>query len=94
MKPKHVRILKRGDRGFHGYGKPMTDSYGSVLEVYESSSAEGPHVWLSVDSSSWENDQRAKRGSGTAHLNAAQARDLIARLQTWLDEIPKRWEGR
>jgi hypothetical protein len=85
-----VPIVKRGDRGFHGYGEPFRDSYGAELNVYESSSAEGPHVWLKVAC-----DPMVLRdqppGVGTAHLNEEQARALIARLQTWLDEIPSRW---
>lgn len=27
-------------------------------------------------------------------VNEEQARELIARLQAWLDEIPTRWSGR
>ncbi len=94
-----VPILTRGDRGLHGYGPPMRCSYGSVIEVYESSSAEGPHVWLKVDASGWLTRERSHRNPGdfavgTAHLNEEQARALIDSLQTWLDEIPARWGKR
>lgn len=87
---KGVRIYKRGDRGFHGYGKPVFCTYNTRIEVYESSAASGPHVWLNlrVDPTSLR-DQPS--GEGTAHLNESQTRALVARLQTWLDEIPRRW---
>lgn len=82
-KLRRAAILKRGDRGFHGYGKPFKDSYGTEVEVYESSSAEGPHVWVKADPS--------MTPAAHLHLNAKQALELIRRLQTWMDEIPKRW---
>ena len=85
-----ARILKRGDRGFHGYGKPMHCTYNSEIEVYESSSANGPHVWLKVTVDPKILHTTA-RGEGTAHLNQKQAKALIDRLQTWVDEIPSRW---
>lgn len=83
-----VRIYKRGDRGFHGYGREFNDAYGSRINVYESSSAESPHVWVNVNNGQWKRDPGF---DASAHLNPAQAKALIARLQTWLDEIPKRW---
>lgn len=77
-------------RGFHRYGEPVICTYGTKVEVYESSSAEGPHVWLNLECD-MENLRSQKAGEGTAHLNEEQARAVIARLQTWLDEIPSRW---
>jgi hypothetical protein len=90
---EHVPILERGDRGFHGYGEPMRCSYGTEVKVFESSDAESPHVWLDLDASSWikERYSRESFANAAAHLNEAQARALIARLQTWIDEIPARW---
>lgn len=95
-KLRKAAIFKRGDRGFHGYGKPFKDSYGGELAVYESSSAEGPHVWLKIDAP-WNKTGHLgapmpDHHSATAHLNAKQALELIRRLQTWMDEIPKRWK--
>lgn len=88
-----VPILERGDRGFHGYGEPFTDSYGAEIEVYESSSAEAPHVWLNIVGPTGDGRSNASNppGTATAHLSEDEARALIARLQTWLDEIPTRW---
>jgi len=82
------RIYKRGDRGFHGYGRPLKDSNGGEIEVYESSLATGPRVWLKIDSRSWDRDMTQ---AATAHLDQKQARAVIARLQAWLDEVPTRW---
>ena len=92
-KARRVRIYKRGDRGFHGYGRPIKDSNGGTVNVYESSAASGPHVWLNIDASVWFHPRRSesKPHDTSAHLNAAQARELIARLETWLEEIPERW---
>jgi len=88
-----VRIYKRGDRGFHDYGRAFPDSYGGVISVYESSAASGPHVWLNIDASTWFQPRpgECKPHNTSAHLNPKQARALIERLETWLDEIPKRW---
>ena len=83
-----MRIYKRGDRGFHGYGRPLRDSNGGEVEVYESSAASGPHVWLNIDSRRWD---RGATGGVSAHLDQKQARAVIARLQAWLDEVPTRW---
>lgn len=86
-----VKIIERSDRGFHQYGEePVRCTYGTSVEVYESSSAEGPHVWLKLLCDSHVLSNQAA-GEGTAHLNEAQAREVIARLQAWVDEIPSRW---
>lgn len=87
---KHVKIYRRDDRGFHGYGKPMECTYKTNIEVYESSSAEGPHVWLNLREDPVVFDQMSP-GHAVAHLNEKQAIELIRRLNTWLDEIPRRW---
>jgi hypothetical protein len=86
-----AEIFVRNDRNFHGYGREaLRCTYNSEIRVYESSAASGPHVWLNIRC-----DPRVLRdqppGEGTAHLNEEQARDLVDRLQTWLDEIPSRW---
>jgi hypothetical protein len=88
-----VEITTRSDRGFHQYGEDHRCCYGTKIRVYESSSAEGPHVWLAL-----EQDvtvlNKPEPGIAHAHLDEAQARILIARLQAWVDEIPTRWSSR
>ena len=92
----NVKITKRRRRGFHQYGRPVVCTYGSKVEVYESSAASGPHVWLSIDAAAWhevrDHVSSSKPAQATAHLNAKQARAVIARLQAWVDEIPSRWK--
>jgi hypothetical protein len=83
MSKKHVRITKRSDRGFHQYGKPFRDSYDSEVEVYESSSAKAPHVWVAV--------RQTDGKEAHMHLTEKQAFALVKRLRTWMDEIPRRW---
>ena len=73
-------------RGFHEYGKEVTCTYGNSVQVYESSSAMGPRVWLRVVDKLGD-----KVDDACAHLNEEQAREVIARLQAWVDEIPSRW---
>lgn len=82
-------ITPRGDRGFHQYGEDQHCTYGTRIRVYESSAASGPHVWLALYESA-----PLDMACAGAHLNETQARELIARLQAWLDEIPSRWGGR
>ena len=84
-----VEITERSDRGFHQYGSAVVDSYRGEVSVFESSSAEGPHVWLSVTDATW--NKRPTPGQASAHLNEEQARAVIARLQAWLGEIHERW---
>ena len=86
-----VEILTRGDRGFHGYGSPLTDSYGGTLEVYESSAACAPHVWLKIDCSKWLTTCKEEPGAAFAHLSLGQAHALCARLEKWISEVPERW---
>jgi hypothetical protein len=86
----HVDVTERSDRGFHQYGDDAKCGYGTNIRVYESSSAEAPHVWLAL-----EQDaailHRPESGIAHAHLTEDGARYLIERLQAWLDEIPSRW---
>ncbi len=36
------------DRGLKHY-KPIEDTYGATVSVYESSAASAPHIWVSID---------------------------------------------
>lgn len=62
--------LEFSPRGFATYGRTPT-TYEEVVRVYESSSAEGPHIWLSLDSP--DGDQTKHRA---AHLNLEQAIEI------------------
>lgn len=78
-------------RGFHRYGEPVETSYGHKVSVYESSAANGPHVWLNVS-------KDFNRGPGdlpecdvAAHLSLDQAIAIRDRLTAFIDEVPERW---
>lgn len=75
-----AEITVRGDRGFHGYTK-FKDTYGAEVKVYQSSAAMYDAVWVSAIGGG------VKGNDGVAHLNEAQARELIAALQLWLEDI-------
>lgn len=84
------------ERGFGVYIK-MPTSYGDTVEVQESSSAEGPHVWLRTRS----NDafitgpERRASGSGEriapatihAHLSYDECQVLVAALTVWMQDV-------
>ena len=54
-------------RGFKVYAE-LTDTYGSNVQVQESSSAEGPRVWIFADSG------LQSGGNASPHLDVAQAK--------------------
>ena len=63
--------LEFSPRGFARYGSTLT-TYGEIVEVYESSSAEGPHIWLSIGVGA---DKHT-----AAHLSLEQALEIHANL--------------
>ena len=67
-------------RGFVVY-EDFIDTYGNRVRVKQSSSATRDACWIFVDSSDEKGESRA------AHLNAEQARRVIAALQEWIDEL-------
>lgn len=81
---KPVRITGRriGGRGIGIVGTPVQCSYGTTIVVRESSSVE-PHVWL--DLRCGQALKREAPGEAVAHLNVAQAREVVRRLRTWID---------
>lgn len=66
---------KRTERGFAIYAE-FADSYGSEIRVQESSSAEGPHVWIFCRNVSAPNMD--------PHLTPAQARRVRDALDRFL----------
>jgi hypothetical protein len=76
-----VRVTKRGGelgRGFHQYGEPFQCTYGTTVDVYESSAAMEPCVWLKLTQGG---SLHFEEGEGVAHLDQEQVLALIARLQ-------------
>lgn len=66
--------LEFSPRGFAIYGRTPT-SYGEVVSVYESSSAEGPYIWLSLDAPDGD-----KTKHHAAHLSLEQAIEIYNNL--------------
>lgn len=74
------------DRGFLVYaGGPIATDYGHDINVYESSAAKGPCVWLSVGEST------VVKGSN-AHLTLDQAKMVRAALDQFIEGVEERWE--
>ena len=76
------------NRGFHIYGDDVLTSYGHEVSVYESSSAEGPHVWLAVQR---QESHGIPACAAAAHLSLEQAVAIRDRLTAFIDEVPQRW---
>lgn len=75
------------DRGFLTYtGGPIDTDYGHTITVRESSSAEGPKVWLFIS------DSPTVPGHDP-HLTLEQAIALRAALDQFIEGVPERWEG-
>lgn len=69
------------DRGFK-YMKPIVSSREETVRVYESSAADGPHIWLNVKFVASEHVYNTS-GEAHAHLTLEEARKLSAQLK-WL----------
>lgn len=73
------------DRGFLLYGgAPVNTSSGHPVRVQESSSANGPHVWLFID-------EAPGMSSRSPHLSLADAIEIRDRLTQFIDDTPERW---
>ena len=69
-------------RGFQRHA-PVPSEYGGHVEVYESSAASGPHIWLRVESPVDLNNPAGDMKEGVAHLtldNAVLVRDQLTQL--------------
>lgn len=80
-----IKRTVNNDRGLGDYGDPVTCRYGSIVSVRDSSSADDACCWLRIDGSSWL-DHRSNPYDVSAHLNIEGAKDVIARLQAFVDE--------
>lgn len=82
------------ERGFARYDDIET-SYGDTVHVYESSSAEGSFVWLSIKGEAhlfeaprplFPFEHGIAYGRMSAHMNRDQAIQVIAALTEWLED--------
>lgn len=86
-------VAPTNDRGFLGYAD-LTDSYGGRVRVYESSSAEGPHVWLNVDASEWNTaPDVARTAVASSHLDREQTARVVRGFVRWLAQTDDDGEG-
>jgi hypothetical protein len=75
------------DRGFLTYGgREIPTDYGHTIRVQESSSAEGPKVWLFIS------DSPVVEGHNP-HLTLEQAIAVHAALGQFVEGVAARWEG-
>ena len=78
-------------RGFEQYGDEVLTSYGHLVKVYESSSAEGPHCWMSVTKGPPVAPGDLPACDVAAHLTYEQAVAIRDRLTRFIDGVPERW---
>lgn len=72
------------ERGFQRHA-PILSSYGGHVEVYESSAASGPHIWLRVESPADLNNPLGPSVEGIAHLTLEDATLLRDQLTQLID---------
>lgn len=66
-----VKFTTLGDRSLKQY-EPITSTSGDTVEVYESSAAGAPYLWMTVN------------GKASAHLRAEDAERLVETLKAAL----------
>jgi hypothetical protein len=72
------------DRGLRHYD-PIPTDYGHEVRIYESSSAEAPHLWLSVELTPEGGQHGLLPQEATAHLTLDQARAIRDALDAAID---------
>lgn len=74
----HLQYVN-SDRGFK-FLPPVTDNYGARVKVYESSSAEHPHIWLKAESPENPNFPGENINEAYLHLTVEKATELAEQL--------------
>ena len=97
MSWKDIQIAVNG-RGFQIFGDPVQTDRRYTVEVYESSAAEAPHVWLRISGGPEVAKPETLLGSGpeediTVHLSLEQAEAVRDRLNAFIKGVPARWGG-
>jgi hypothetical protein len=67
------------DRGFTSL-PALPSTYGGEVRAYESSSAEGPHIWLNVSCPEDLNNRSGVMKEAVAHMTAEDAKRLGEQL--------------
>lgn len=76
--PDHLTVT-RTDRGF-SHLPALLDTYGGQVEVYESSAASGPHIWLNAQSPANYNDPAGAKTQAMLHLPVEDAVKLAEQI--------------
>lgn len=63
----------------------MKDSYGADVEVFWSSAAMAPHLWVNIEGGGTVSEL-TKVGEGTSHLSLNQAKWLRTKLNQWIND--------
>jgi hypothetical protein len=89
---KAFRGLKKTNRGFLIYGK-LVDIYDQTVSVVESSSAEGPRVWVFCKDKDGREaiEHLGQLQARSPHLTPAQARRVAKALLRFADTSKERW---
>lgn len=72
----------KSDRGFNRMTS-IPSEYGGHVEVYESSAAKGPHIWLRAEAPVNLNNPQGDKVDAPIHLTLENARKLAEQL-IWL----------
>lgn len=89
---RHIRVIDLGGgRGLNMYGSPVATTYGHLIEVQDSSSAEGPHCWMWVYPGEYGTRDDSVTGARGVHLSLDEAVEIRDRLDRFILEAPKRW---
>lgn len=80
-------LLYVSDRGFK-QGHQIESDYGGMIRAYESSAAEGPHVWVRIECPIDLNEPQGPMTDAVVHLtleNAIKLRDQLGQITTSLE---------
>lgn len=82
-----IEITFRNGRGFRQYGPPLQTASGEFVEIYESSSASGPHCWLRVFGGRAGDNTTVGALGVAAHLNMDHTFSIHFALSTALSGV-------
>lgn len=86
----HDIKINYSNRGFI-YLDDTTTDYGADVSIYESSSAEGPHIWLGIDQPPPDHGGALQEASARAHMSLSQAEIVYAKLGRMIELTKERW---
>lgn len=73
-------MVDKSSRGFL-QGGPIPSEYGGSIRAYESSSAEGPHLWVRIECPVDFNNPDGERKDAVVHLTLENAKALEKQLR-------------